>query len=177
MSSHRPARHCPQCGAALERAQVEGRERSRCAACRFVVYENPTCASAALVVDAVGRVLLVRRAIDPCKGDWALPAGYQEIDEEPSAAAEREAREECGLEVRSEQVFDVFLVRAPDRKPCTLSVFLCRYVAGTPCAGDDALEARWFELDALPPNIAFDNATRILSRLRTDPRYRSHLRP
>ena len=43
----RIARHCPQCGSSLARAVVEGRERSRCPDCSFVLYENPACAVAA----------------------------------------------------------------------------------------------------------------------------------
>ncbi|MFM7296517.1 MAG: phosphoribosylformylglycinamidine cyclo-ligase [Planctomycetota bacterium] len=169
--SARIARHCPQCGSALGRAVVEGRERSRCPDCSFVLYENPACAVAALVVDGRGRVLLVRRALDPCKGEWALPAGFQEIDEQPAETAVREVREEAGLEIRPQSVFDLFLVAQPGRRAVTLAVYLCQPKGGEPTPGDDALEARFFDLDALPDAIGFDNRERILSHLRADPRY------
>lgn len=136
-----------------------------------MLYENPACAAAAVVVDPLGRVLLIRRALEPYRGAWALPAGYQEIDEEPSATAEREVREETGVRVEAREVFDVMLVRESARKPTTLAVYLCRWISGEPRAGDDALEARWFSLETLPREIAFDNAERILSRLRGDARY------
>ena len=168
--SARIARHCPQCGSALARAVVEGRERSRGPDCSFVLYENPACAVAALVVDGRGRVLLVRRALDPCKGEWALPAGFQEIDEQPAATAVREVREEAGLEIRPRSVFDLFLVTQPGRRAVTLAVYLCEAVGGEPTPGDDALEAQFFDLEALPEAIAFDNRERILSHLRADPR-------
>ncbi len=77
----------------------EGRARVRCSACNFVLYENPAAASAGLVLDEHGRVLLVRRAIEPFRGQWALPAGYQEIDEPPDETAVREVLEESGIQV------------------------------------------------------------------------------
>jgi phosphoribosylformylglycinamidine cyclo-ligase len=163
--------HCPQCGSRLEPARVEGRERERCPSCRYVVYDNPAGAAAGVVIDERGRVLLIRRAIEPQRGAWALPAGYQEIDEEPARAAEREVREESGLEVRAEVLLDLFLVSPAARKPANLAVYLCRVVGGALEPGDDALEARWFALDELPDEIAFDNRARILSRLGADERY------
>jgi phosphoribosylformylglycinamidine cyclo-ligase len=176
VTSTRTARHCPQCGAALEWAEIERRERLRCPACRYVLYENPACAAAGIVVDARGRVLLVKRALDPCRGEWALPAGYQEVDEEPACTVAREVREEAGVEVEVAELFDLFLVPAPARKPTTLAVYLCRSLGEDARAGDDALEAAWFPLDELPERVAFDNRVRILSRLATDPRYLRLLR-
>lgn len=162
----RSAKHCPLCAATLARAAVEGRERARCTECGFVFYENPASAAAAVVFDARGRVLLIRRAIEPCRGQWALPAGYQEIDETAAAAAVREVREEAGLEIEVVELFDLLFVPADERKPANLAVFLCRPVGGELCAGADALEAAWFELEALPADLGFENGPRILERLR-----------
>ena len=74
--AQRRAKHCPLCGCLLAPAHVEGRERVRCVECAFVLYENPACASAGIVLDADRRVLLIQRAIEPYKGAWALPAGW-----------------------------------------------------------------------------------------------------
>ena len=150
---------------------IEARERLRCVACRFVLYENPACAAAGLVIDAAGRVLLVRRALEPCRGTWALPAGYQEIDEPLPRTVEREVREECGLEVATGELFELLFAPENARKPTNLAVYLCRVVGGQLAPGDDALEAGWFALDALPQPIGFDNGPRVLSRLATDRRY------
>ncbi len=165
------ARHCPQCGTRLERALVEGRERSRCPQCRFVWYDNPAAASAAIALDARGRVLLVRRAIDPARGQWALPAGFQEASESAAQTAERELREECGVTAQALELYDLLRVQHPGRRPLNLAVYLCAVLEGQPQAGDDALEARWFELDALPEPLAFENRERILAPLARDPRY------
>jgi len=163
---HRHARHCPLCGAALVIEEVERRPRPRCTRCTFVLFANPASASAGLVLDRSRRVLLIRRRIQPFRGDWALPAGYQEEDEEPAQTALREIREEAGVEARVLGLVDLMFVPDDPRKPANVAVFLCAHEGGEPAPGDDAEDARWFSLDALPGNIGFDNNRRILEHLR-----------
>jgi ADP-ribose pyrophosphatase YjhB (NUDIX family) len=55
----------------------------------------------AVVHDAAGRLLLIRRAHDPGRGLWSLPGGRVEAGESVAEAAEREVREETGLDVRA----------------------------------------------------------------------------
>src|SRR5580692_9878204 len=72
----------------------DDRERMICVDCGFVLYDNPK-----IVVGSVARwgdrVLLCRRAINPRRGFWTLPAGYLELNESTRAGAEREAWEEA----------------------------------------------------------------------------------
>jgi phosphoribosylformylglycinamidine cyclo-ligase len=145
--------------------------RLRCPACRFVLYQNPAAAAAGLVVDREGRVLLVRRALDPYRGHWALPAGYQEIDEHPARAAEREVLEETGLAVEACELFELMFVPGSVRRPANLAVFLCRVVGGALRSGDDAIDVRWFALGELPREIGFDNAELLLERLTASERF------
>ena len=163
----RRAKFCLLCATPLERATVEGRSRLACPAvdCRFVVYENPASAAAAVVRDAAGRVLLIRRRIEPYRGAWALPAGYQEADESPEDTLIREVGEETGIAIEVDRLFDLIFVPDDHRKPANVAVYLCRPVGGELRAGHDAAEARWFALDDLPDEIGFDNRARILSRL------------
>lgn len=160
------ALHCPACGASLVRGRVEGRERAHCPTCPFVLYENPASAAAGVVLDPRGHVLLVRRAIEPFRGSWALPAGYQEIDETPAHTVVREVREESGIEVEVVELLDLLYFPADLRKPANLAVYLCRAVGGSLAAGHDAAEAAWFDLEALPPDLGFENGPRILHPLR-----------
>ena len=104
-------------------------------------------------------VLLIRRANPPFQGDWAFPGGFVEIGEDLGAAVRREVREETGL---SDLVFEQFRSYGdPRRDPRghTVSVI---HVCEVPCpappvrGGDDAAEAAWFPLDALP-TMAFDH--------------------
>ncbi len=100
---------------------------------------------------------MIQRRIRPFEGDWALPAGYQEVDESPQETAAREIREETGIEVAVEELLDLVWVPDDPRKPANVAVFLCRPVGGTLRAGDDASDARWFALNELPHNLGFDN--------------------
>jgi len=162
----RRANYCPLCAAALVQGSWEGRARLRCGTCSFVLYENPAAASAGLVLDDQARVLLVRRAIEPFRGQWALPAGYQEIDELPAEAAVREVFEESGIRVEVLSLFDLIFVPEALRRPANVAIYLCRPLGGELRAGEDALEAAWFALDMLPPDLGFENGPRILDRLR-----------
>jgi len=162
----RQAKHCPLCGAALAPGRIEGRERLRCTRCRYVLYENPAGAAAAVVVDAGDRVLLIRRALDPYKGSWALPAGYQEFDEDPRQTVVREVFEETGVQAEVVELLDVIFVPDDPRKPANVTVYLCRSIGGRISPGDDAMEARWFSLDALPENLGFESNLRILEAIR-----------
>ncbi len=115
-----------------------------------------------LTVDGVvvvdGQVLLVRRRNPPFAGQYALPGGFVDVGERVEVAVVREVREETGLETTIERLLGVY--SAPDRDPRghTASVaYLLRRVGGTLAGADDADEARFFPLAALPP-LAFDHA-------------------
>jgi mutator protein MutT len=129
-----------------------------------VLYQNPASAAAGVVVNGRGEVLLVRRAIEPYRDHWALPAGYQELDEGPAETVVREVREEAGIVVEVVGLLDLLYVHDP-RKPANVAVFLCRALGGEPRSGVDENGAGWFRLDALPSPIGFDNYARILARL------------
>src|SRR4051794_4274090 len=70
-----------------------------CERCGASHYANPKPCGGALVTRD-GRLLLIRRATEPYRGSWDIPGGFCEPREHPAAAAEREVREETGLEVR-----------------------------------------------------------------------------
>ena len=164
--SNQRAKYCLLCGDELSPAEVEGRRRLRCKSCSFVLYLNPAAASAGLVLDEHDRVLLVQRAIEPYKGSWALPAGYQEADEESGPAVEREIQEECGLRVKALGLLDLFYVPDPGRKPANVALHLCRPLGGELRAAEDAAAVDWFPLDRLPADIGFGNREQVFDRLR-----------
>ncbi len=165
----RKASFCPLCGAPLTERPIEDRPRKWCGACRFVLYENPAAAAATLVLDG-SRVVLTRRATAPYRGTWTLPAGYQEVDETPVETAVRETREETGLEVEAFGLYDLLYTDDDPRKKGILAVYLCRPVGGELRAADDADDARWFELGALPTPIGFVNNRRVLERVARETR-------
>lgn len=127
-------------------------------------FWNPASAVAGAVLDGP-RVLMIRRRIEPHRGAWALPAGYQEIDEDPRDSLRREVREETGLEVEVGELFDAVWVPDDPRKPANVLVYLCTPAGGVLRAGSDASEAAWFDLNDLPEEVGFENRERILDRL------------
>lgn len=104
-------------------------------------------------------VLLIRRGKEPYQGHWALPGGFVDENEPLAAAARRELEEETG--VRGVELTQLGAYGDPGRDPrgWTVSVlFYCvvKAKAVRPKAADDAAQAQWFPLAALPP-LAFDH--------------------
>lgn len=137
-----------------------------CPACGHVAYENPVPAAAVAVLDS-GRVLLGRRGIDPHRGAWGLPAGYQEVDESIETTAVREVREETGLIVRLTGLFDVLTTTDDPRKASLLIVYTGEVVDGELEPGSDCDEVAWHDLDDLPDDVGFRNDRLVLARLST----------
>lgn len=133
----------------------------RCECCGQEHYNNPRPAAEAVVIRD-GHVLLIRRAQGPWKHCWDIPGGFLEPDEDPGVAAERELREETGLEGRAVELLGVFADHygtEPDGLLITTVNLAYRVElrAGQPLTpiGAEALEARWFPLSEIPPNLAF----------------------
>ncbi len=68
--------HCHFCGGLLDRRVIEGRLRLYCQACSRPIYENPLPATCMVVINGTDQVLLVKRKVDPRKGQWCLPGGW-----------------------------------------------------------------------------------------------------
>jgi ADP-ribose pyrophosphatase YjhB (NUDIX family) len=147
-------RFCSRCGGLLESKQAGGRTRQVCSRCGFILYRNPVPAVAA-IIPREERIVLVRRAEEPRRGDWCLPAGFMEIDETPEECAVRETREETGLDIRVTGLFGVDIGRDDPRTRVVLIIFLAELLGGKLRAGDDASEAGWFGPGELPERIAF----------------------
>ncbi len=156
---------CPQCAAPLTLRFFSGRERDYCPACGFIHFQDPKLAVGALVVNE-GRVLLIRRAVPPRKGFWAVPSGFVEYDEQPREALTREVEEETGLCVEAGAVIDVY-PNADPTKPGVFLLFEAGPVGGTLAPGDDVSEAAWFARDELPyDELAFQDVDRLRGLLR-----------
>jgi 8-oxo-dGTP diphosphatase len=102
------------------------------------------------------RVVLIQRGNPP--HGWALPGGFVDYGESIEEAAVREAREETGLEVTLQRQFHVYSDPSRDERGHTVTVVFLGEAEGTPVGGDDAAQARFFDADALPADMAFDHA-------------------
>lgn len=150
--------YCPCCSHVLEDRAVFGRVRRFCPACERIVFRDHKVA-AGVLVEHEGKVLLVRRAVNPRTGMWTFPAGFVEFDENPAEAAVRECREEAGLEVKVTDLLDVIAGREHERGADIVIVYRARWVGGELSSGDDVDGVGFFAPDELPP-LAF-RATRV----------------
>ena len=152
-------RFCPICGEAIDSVD----ERAECPACGYVAYANSVPGVEAVCIEADGRVLLGRRAIDPGKGLWDLPGGFLGENELPLDGLRREVREETGLEIEPVEFLGFWL------EPYDSRVVLCltwtARVTGDARAADDLVELCWFAPDELPPpsELAFTHYAAVLS--------------
>jgi 8-oxo-dGTP diphosphatase len=109
----------------------------------------------------VPRVLLVKRANEPFKGQWAIPGGFVDIDEELDDAAARELKEETGLRgVKLEQMY-TFGGIGRDPRGRQITICYLGIIENDNTAvkgGDDASEARWWPINSLPEPLAFDHS-------------------
>lgn len=154
MNAHPGSQHCLQCGAALSWQVIAGRPRQVCPACGWVYYQHlKVGAGTRLVVD--GRLLLLRRAIQPYQDAWNLPAGFVEADEHPRRAAERETLEETGLQVRATTLVDVYFFDDDPRGAGLLILYDCELSGGALHGGDgESAEGRFFAPHELPTELA-----------------------
>ena len=125
------------------------RERLVCAACGHVDYQNPKIVVGS-VVSHRGRVLLCRRAIEPRRGFWTLPAGYLELGETAEDGARREAMEEAEADIELDGLLAVFSIT---RIGQVQLIFRARFADGAAphfSAGPESLDVRLFEWDTIP---------------------------
>ncbi|HEV8031881.1 MAG TPA: NUDIX hydrolase [Stellaceae bacterium] len=130
----------------------DNRERMICAECGFILYDNPK-----VVVGSVARwgdrVLLCRRAINPRRGFWTLPAGYLELNESTSAGAEREAWEEAQARIQIDGLLAIYDI---PRISQVQLIYRARLTEDKIAAGPESLEVGLFHWDEIPwDDIAF----------------------
>lgn len=144
----------PPVGPYFRRATPEGDERERdvCGHCGFIDYRNPK-----IVVGSVlgfeGKILLCRRAIDPRRGFWTLPAGYLEIGETVEDGARREAFEEARAHPVLDQVLAVYSV---PRISQVQIIYRGTLKTAEYAPGPESLDVHLFDWRDIPwPEIAF----------------------
>ena len=156
-------RFCPCCGGGLEQRVIKASEPERlvCLACGFIFYLDPKIAVGTIIrtnpstAQGAGgsRLILVRRAIEPGYGKWVFPGGYVDRGEPLTVAAIREAREECGLDVRLDGLVNIYSY--PGKAP-VIVVYAATALGGVLCGDEECLEAAEFDSAAIPwDDLAF----------------------
>jgi ADP-ribose pyrophosphatase YjhB (NUDIX family) len=123
-----------------------------CPDCGFIQYDNPKIVVGS-VVRAGDRILMCRRAINPRRGFWTLPAGYLELNESPIAGAQREAWEEARARIAIDALLAVYDV---PRISQVQLIWRATLVDPAIAAGPESLDVRLFAWDEIPwDEIAF----------------------
>jgi ADP-ribose pyrophosphatase YjhB (NUDIX family) len=158
---------CSECGAVVRLRIPEGDhlERFVCDACGTIHYRNPR-----LVVGCVpehdGAILLCRRAIEPRRGYWTVPAGFMENGETLQQAAARESREEALAQVNIGSLLSVVHVLHAEQVHVFFRATLVMPGYG---AGPESLEVQLVKLADIPwADLAFPSGEFTLRRYLED---------
>lgn len=151
---------CIRCGNLLNYEERAGRMRPVCHNCGWIYFPDPKVAVAG-VIESDGKILFVRRAVNPFKGRWTLPAGFVDAGEAPADALMRECLEEIGLNVQVEELLDVLFGQEHPGGSHILIVYKLSILDGELFAGDDVDMADFFD-PTEPPPTAFSTTHQIL---------------
>jgi ADP-ribose pyrophosphatase YjhB (NUDIX family) len=140
---------CALCGAEMEqRIVLPDRRRHRvCPRCGFVFFAAPKLVAGCLVIDG-GRVLLLKRGLEPALGKWTFPGGFVDFAEPAAEAALRETAEEVGMRVRLGPVLGVYT--DPANAKAQVVVYRAEPDGGEPTTSEEATEVRYFAPDEIP---------------------------
>tara|TARA_R110002049_G_scaffold56036_18_gene154931 strand:- start:2998 stop:3540 length:543 start_codon:yes stop_codon:yes gene_type:complete len=158
---------CTHCGntVVLQIPAGDDRERFVCSSCEFIHYVNPRVIVGCVPVYE-GRVLLCKRAIEPRKDYWTLPAGFMENGETSLQGAARETWEEARAKVSNINLYRVFDV------PYISQIYMfyrCDLDGGEHAAGPESLETGLFDERSVPwDNIAFPVVSQTLKEFFAD---------
>ena len=160
-------RYCNRCGSgvALVIPRGDSLPRHVCNTCGYIHYENPRMV-VGCVVEWEQKILLCKRAIEPQRGFWTLPAGFMENGETTAQGASRETWEEAGAKVIVEAPF--FMVNIAHINQVHL-FYRGRLLSPEYSAGEESLEVALFHAEDIPwHNLAFRSVTLCLESYLAD---------
>ncbi len=123
----------------------------------YSAWKNPAPTADVIIYDTKRGVVIIRRARPPL--GYALPGGFIEEGEQAEVAALREMREETNLEVQLLGLLGVYSRPGRDPRLHTLTLVFAGHPLNPEAikAGDDAAEAAFYPLNALPSPLVFDH--------------------
>ncbi|WP_353152967.1 NUDIX hydrolase [Herminiimonas fonticola] len=156
---------CSECAHPVSLSIPAGDNRPRyvCGNCGAIHYQNPKMVLGSIPVwdeDGDMRILLCKRAIEPRRGYWTLPAGFMENNETTAEAAIRETVEEAGANIQLHELFSLLNVPHVHQVHMFYRATLLdlNYEAGI-----ESLEVKMFAADEIPwDEIAFQTVSHTL---------------
>lgn len=145
---------CPYCQTKLTLIESGGRMRPACLDCGFIHYRNPAPTVCVAILDE-NRILLGKRAASPGDGLWAIPSGYIEYEDDYISTAIQEAKEETGLIVKIQAVFNILSSFYSPKYHFLVIYVIAKVIGGEMQAGDDMAEVNWFPIRGPLPELAF----------------------
>lgn len=160
-------KYCPLCGSLLLYPHRGIESAPRCGKCGKIFYSAPHPTVNAIIVDEKGKILLTRRKYEPMKGYWDVPGGFVNIGESLEEGLRREIYEELKVEIEIERLIGSFpSTYGEEGIPIIGMFYLAKIVGGTPVAGSDVSEFKWFGRDKIPARVAFEDGRRALKKWR-----------
>ncbi len=156
-------KYCPYCGGTVEYKHIPDDTQLRhvCTQCESVHYLNPKIVTGVLPIFE-DKVLLAKRAIEPCKGLWNVPAGYMENGETIEDGAQRELVEEANATVTN---IRPHLIYSLDKINQVYVLFLGDLVGPTFSNGIESLDVQLFAEDEIPwKELAFTSSAVCIKR-------------
>lgn len=165
-------KYCPHCRGTIDFKSVpdDTQHRHVCTSCDTVHYHNPKIVTGVLPI-AGDKVLLAKRAIEPRKGYWNVPAGYMENGEKVEDGAERELWEEANAKVANIRPHLIYSIAAIHQ---VYMLFLGDLVDATFSAGIESLEVKLFSEAEIPwDELAFTSSAVCIKRYFEDQKNKS----
>jgi ADP-ribose pyrophosphatase YjhB (NUDIX family) len=158
---------CNQCGSRVSLRIPPGDQRPRyvCDACGTIHYQNPSIV-VGCVPEYEGRILICKRAIEPRRGYWTVPAGFMENGETLQQGAARECQEEALADVEIGSLLSLVSVIGAHQVHAFFRARLRKLEFGP---GPESLEVKLVTADEIPwADIAFASTTFTLQRYLED---------
>ena len=139
---------CSSCGSTVELKIPESDNRHRfvCGACKEIHYQNPKVVTGC-ISEWQDKVLICKRAIEPKKGLWTLPAGFMENGETVQQGAARESLEEANAEMQDMKLFSVYSIPHISQ---VYTFYIATVKDGVASAGDESLETKFVSEEEMP---------------------------
>ena len=155
---------CPLCGSCLRKKQIDGRKRIICRKCGWIYYKNPLPVVVCAAKDKKGKLLVVKRNLNPGINKWALPGGFVESDETPESACLRELEEETGLKGKVKRLIGVYNHKTKEYGSLLVIGYEVVIARGLLSLSNELKDAKFFNKKDLPV-IPFSSHRKIIEKI------------